>query len=205
MTAQAGSIISDSKEERRALRQRLRAARRALPPGERTAAERAICAHILKLSVFRRARRLALYLAFDGEPALKPVLEAALRHGKTLYAPVITRARMHFSPLTSQHGLASNFFGILEPSPDESIDPRRLDLVLTPLVAFDDRGVRVGVGRGYYDRRFAFLRGRERWHRPKLLGVAYELQRVPFLEHQPWDVPLWGAVTEAGVRRFQRP
>jgi 5-formyltetrahydrofolate cyclo-ligase len=74
--------------------------------------------------------------------------------------------------------------------------------VLTPLVAFDDTGVRVGVGRGYYDRCFRFLAGRGAWRRPKLLGVAYELQRVPSLPRQSWDVPLWGAVTEAHMRRF---
>jgi 5-formyltetrahydrofolate cyclo-ligase len=86
----------------------------------------------------------------------------------------------------------------------DPIDVRRLDLVLTPLVAFDDRGVRIGVGRGYYDRCFRFLRGRSTWKRPKLLAVAYELQHLPVIEENVWDVPLWGAVTEAGVRRFDR-
>ena len=69
-------------------------------------------------------------------------------------------------------------------------------------MAFDDHGVRVGVGRGYYDRCFRFLNQRSHWRRPKLLGVAYELQRVPRLESNVWDVPLWGVVTERGVRRF---
>ena len=74
--------------------------------------------------------------------------------------------------------------------------------MLTPLVAFDDHGVRVGVGRGYYDRCFRFLRHRAHWRRPKLLGVAYELQRVPPLVPSSWDVPLWGVVTEARRAAF---
>jgi 5-formyltetrahydrofolate cyclo-ligase len=118
--------------------------------------------------------------------------------------PVLTRARMRFAELDVGAPMKTNFFGILEPVVGEHIDARNLDLVLTPLVAFDDRGVRVGVGRGYYDRCFHFLRTRESWRRPKLLGVAYELQRVAQLDSQPWDVPLWGAATETGVRRFQR-
>jgi 5-formyltetrahydrofolate cyclo-ligase len=69
-------------------------------------------------------------------------------------------------------------------------------------VGFDDNGVRIGVGRGYYDRCFRFLRTRTYWRHPKLFGVAYELQRVPLQTRQSWDIPLWGAVTEAGVRRF---
>jgi len=204
VTAQAGSISSNFRVERRRLRQRIRAERRALTPGDRAAADRAIAASILRLDVFRRAHRIAIFLAFDGEPTLATVIDAAARAGKRVYAPVITRSRMRFAELDLGARLATNFFGILEPDPSRSLDPRRLDLVLTPLVAFDDHGLRIGVGRGYYDRCFRFLRPREIWHRPKLLAVAYELQHVPLLAPEPWDVPLWGAVTEAGVRRFAR-
>ncbi len=204
MTAQAGSITSSFRTERRQLRQRIRAARRALSPSQRSAADRAICSQIRKLAVFRRARRVALFLAFDGEPALDSVIQAAARAGKRLYAPVLTRSRMRFAELDTQAALAANFFGILEPHLGARIDARQLDLVLTPLVAFDDRGVRNGVGRGYYDRCFAFLRNRGTWQRPPLPGLGYELQNVPYLTQEPWDVPLWGAVTEAGVRRFAR-
>jgi 5-formyltetrahydrofolate cyclo-ligase len=186
------------------LRQRVRAERRALPAAQRAAADLAIAAHIRHLDVFRSARRVAIFLAFDGEPAVTRVIEAAARAGKRLYAPVITRSQMSFAELDLGARLGTNFFGIREPDPANWIDPRRLDLVLTPLVAFDDRGVRIGVGRGYYDRCFRFLRTRSGWSRPKLLGVAYDLQHVPAIAPQHWDVPLWGAVTETGVHRFER-
>ena len=172
-----------------------------MSPAQRAAADRTIRAHIRRLPVFLKARRVALFLPFDGEPTLTPLIESA--HPKHWYAPVITRTRMHFARIHGSAPLAHNFFGILEPHLGAPIDARRLDLVLTPLVAFDDRGVRVGVGRGYYDRCFRFLRGRDAWQRPKLLGIAYELQHLPYIETQAWDVPLWGAVTEAGVRRFE--
>ena len=204
MTAQAGSISSSLRAERRSVRQRIRAERRSLPAGDRAAADRAIAASILRLDVFRSARRIGIFLAFDGEPTLADVIEAAARAGKRVYAPVITRSRMRFAELDLGARLGTNFFGILEPDPSRRIDPRRLDLVLTPLVAFDDHGVRIGVGRGYYDRCFRFLRARRTWRRPKLLGVAYELQHVPTIAPEPWDVPLWGAITEARVRRFER-
>jgi 5-formyltetrahydrofolate cyclo-ligase len=203
VTAQAGSISSNLRAERRSLRQRKRAERRALPPVERAAADRAIAASILRLDVFRRARRIAVFLAFDGEPTLAGLIDAAARAGKRVYAPVITRSRMRFAELDFGARLGTNFFGILEPDPARRIDPRTLDLVLTPLVAFDDRGIRIGVGRGYYDRCFRFLHARRSWHRPKLLGVAYELQHVHTIPPEPWDVPLWGAVTELRVRRFK--
>jgi 5-formyltetrahydrofolate cyclo-ligase len=152
--------------------------------------------------VFRQAGRVSLFISFDGEPSLTRLTQAAIRRGKRLYAPVITRSRMHFAELGAEAALEANFFGILEPKVGPRIDARHLDLVLTPLVAFDGRGMRMGVGRGYYDRCFQFLLNRSAWRRPKLLGVAYELQRVPQLDAQPWDVPLWGVVTEAGVQQF---
>jgi 5-formyltetrahydrofolate cyclo-ligase len=143
-----------------------------------------------------------LFLAFDGEPSLTRLLETARRQGKRLYVPVLRGSTMTFRELEPGATFAANRFGILEPTLGAKIDARKLDLVLTPLVAFDDRGVRVGVGRGYYDRCFRFLRHRLRWRKPKLLGVAYELQQVPLLRANSWDVPLWGVVTENGPRRF---
>ncbi len=202
MTAQAGSISSQLQAERRQLRQRIRAARREMPPAARAAADRAIARHILKSPEFRSAQRIALFLAFDGEPSMQRVIAAAAARGKRVYAPVLTGGKMHFAELDTGGALATNFFGILEPRVGLRIDARELDLVLTPLVAFDDRGVRVGVGRGYYDRCFRFLLNRHHWRHPKLMGVAYELQRAPHLVRQPWDVLLAGAITETGVRRF---
>lgn len=202
MTAQAGSITSASDPVRRQLRRELRSKRRAFPDALRAQADRAIHAHIRSLPEYRRARRIAVYLAFDGEPSLAPLVEAARRQRKRLYVPVLRGMTMTFAELERGAKLAANFFGIMEPKVGGKIDARELDLVLTPLVAFDDRGVRIGVGRGYYDRAFKFLRHRSHWRRPKLLGVAYELQRVGALTPSSWDVPLWGAVTEAGARRF---
>jgi 5-formyltetrahydrofolate cyclo-ligase len=202
VTAQAGSISSAADPKLRQLRQQLRAKRRALPDEIRAQADRAIHAHIKSLPEYRRARRIALYLAFDGEPSLAPLVDAARRHRKQLYVPVLHGMTMTFAELEHGAKLAANFFGIMEPKVGPKIDARDLDLVLTPLVAFDDRGVRLGIGRGYYDRAFKFLRHRSHWRRPKLLGVAYELQRVAPLTPSSWDVPLWGVVTEAGARRF---
>lgn len=202
MTAQAGSISPAADPVRRQLRRELRAKRRALPAALRAQAEGAIHANIRGLPEYRRAQRVALFLAFDGEPSLAPLVERARRQRKHLFVPVLRGMKMTFAELLPGATLAPNFFGILEPKLGRKIDARKLDLVLTPLVAFDERGVRIGVGRGYYDRAFKFLRHRSHWRRPKLLGVAYELQRVEPLTPSSWDVPLWGVVTESRVRRF---
>jgi 5-formyltetrahydrofolate cyclo-ligase len=178
----------------------MRARRRELPTAVRRAADRALCRHIVASSVFRSARRIGIFVPFDGEPDLSPVIVAAARHGKELFVPVLKGLEMTFAALLPEENLVRNFFGILEPRRPRRMDVRLIDLVLTPLVAFDAQGGRIGVGRGYYDRCFAFLRLRQAWLRPKLLGVGYSLQEIPPIELHPWDVRLWGVVTELGVR-----
>jgi 5-formyltetrahydrofolate cyclo-ligase len=194
----------DQRRQRSAIRKDMRARRRALNREQRAAADRAVCRHVESLAAFRTARRVGIYLAFDGEPDLQRLIGNAVRHRKQLFVPVLKGLDMHFAELPAGSAMARNFFGIMEPEQERRADVRTLDLVLTPLVAFDPQGARLGVGRGYYDRCFAFLRHRNAWVRPKLLGVAYGLQEIPAIELQPWDVTLWGVVTESGARRFPR-
>jgi 5-formyltetrahydrofolate cyclo-ligase len=204
VTAQAGSTSPPAAPTGRAdLRRQIRRQRRQFDATARAQADREILRRVRALPAFRTARRLGVYFAFDGEPSLAGLMRIAEKSGKTLYAPVITGATMHFARIRGP--LAANRFGIAEPVQGAPFDARRLDLVLTPLVAFDDHGTRIGVGRGYYDRAFAFLLARKSWRRPRLLGIAYEFQRVPRLERSAWDVPLWGAVTERRTFRFDSP
>jgi 5-formyltetrahydrofolate cyclo-ligase len=178
----------------------MRAARRALTPVQRSAADARIRSHIRRLPAFRAARRVALFFGFDGEPDLSSLIR--FDQGKEFFAPVITQTEMYFAALGRGTVLVANFYGIPEPAAPELIDPRSLDLVLTPLVAFDSRGNRVGVGAGYYDRCFSFLLQRRVWRKPKLVGCCYSLQQVDPIEPDSWDVPLWGAITENGFEAF---
>ena len=182
------------------MRREVRAARRAIPETVRQASDRAILARIRSLAVWRSARRVALFVPFDGEPDLTPLLDSDGR--RRFFVPVITRKAMNFAALGPGVRLVKNFYGILEPEPRLLVDARSLDLVLTPLVAFDRQGTRVGVGAGYYDRCFRFLRHREIWRKPKLVGCAYQLQQRDRITRNPWDIPLWAAVTEEAFLPF---
>ncbi len=194
---------ADHAAERRALRKQVRAQRREFPPDARAAADAQILRRILALPAFRAAHNVAVYFAFDGEPSLAKLMRLAERRGKRLFAPVISAANMHFAPIDRSARLNTNFFGISEPRNAQPFDARQLDLVLAPLVAFDEYGTRIGVGRGYYDRAFEFLRHRTSWLRPRLVGVAYSFQCMPRPLHRSnWDIPLSGAVTEARTYRF---
>ena len=73
---------------------------------------------------------------------------------------------------------------------------RQLDVVIAPLVAFDESLNRLGMGGGYYDRTFAFRKRARVLRRPVLIGVAYSFQRVDRLQPENWDVPLDVVITE---------
>jgi 5-formyltetrahydrofolate cyclo-ligase len=159
--------------------------------------------HAMATASFRRARRIGLYWPIDGELDTRPLLAHALAAGKQVYLPGFAGCppgQMRWRPLAPGLPLRRLRFGVTEPvAPRRAIDPRRLDLVFTPLVAFDDHGHRLGMGGGFYDRCFAFLAGPAR--RPELIGLAYHFQRVPEIQAQPWDVPLAAVITERGVFR----
>lgn len=135
---------------------------------------------------------------------LSPLMERLRSMGKRLYLPVIHGSRLWFLPFDAGTPLTRNRFGIAEPTvpPSARCLPQALDVVLTPLVAFDDHGRRLGMGGGYYDRTFAYLLKRRRWTRPRLIGIAHNLQRIPVLPAREWDVPLHGVATETGLRWF---
>lgn len=182
-----------------ALRHNARARRRALGAGEHARLSAALCHNLLRCAFFVRAKRYAAFVSNDGEPDLAGLRFSALAAGKTAYLPVIHRSRLWFLP--QEGAMALNRYGIAEPSsrPGSRISLLGLDLVLMPLVAFDEGGARLGMGGGFYDRTFGYLRHRTHWRRPRLIGVAFECQRVDQVPAQPWDVRLDGIMTERGL------
>jgi len=154
-----------------------------------------------------QSQRVAAYLATDGEIDPYPLMQSLWESGKTIYLPVLapfSNRKLWFAEFKPTDVLAFNRFGIPEPVRRRLIKPCALDLVLTPLVAFDSNGHRVGMGGGYYDRSFAFLRRRRYWRKPRLLGLAYELQKQTSIKANDWDIPLNAVATEARIYQTQR-
>lgn len=189
---------------RKSIRRLIRERRRQLSASERQRAALQLRDQFFSRHRIRRCRNLAAYLAVQGEIPLDPVIETAWALGIPVYLPCLRGNHMEFRRYAPDTRLVPNRFGIPEPEnvPGIRVNARFLDIVLTPLVAFDERGGRLGTGGGYYDRTFAFLRHRRYWIRPTLLGAAYEFQRVPEVPTAAWDVPLHGVITDARTRFF---
>ncbi len=126
-----------------------------------------------------------------------PIIERAWRAGKRIFAPVIDfRGAMTFVELRPETVVVRNDFGLWEPVSGVAISRRSLDVVVTPVVAFDDQRNRIGMGGGYFDRCFRFLKKRRKWLKPKLIGVAFACQKTTRINPDPWDVSLFRIVTE---------
>jgi 5-formyltetrahydrofolate cyclo-ligase len=190
--------IDSLQQQKRRIRADMRRLRRALTSRQQKQASRALHRHVVRTALFRFSRRIAFTLARDGEIDPLPLLQTALKRGKACYLPVMNRLgedRLSFRRWLPGQRLVKGAWGIPEPRLATACAPRFLSLVLLPLVAFDANGNRLGMGKGFYDRSFAF-RQRARASRPTLVGMAHECQRVEALEVASWDVPLGGIVTD---------
>ena len=159
-----------------------------LPPAGYAAALDAFGHHLAPL--LRREGPLAGYVAHRGEVDIMPFLLRAFHAGHRIALPHVPASDggMHFVDWHPDTGLAPGFAGI--PQPEASGARLLPTILLTPLVAFDRTGRRLGQGGGFYDRWFADHPSATR------IGIAWSMQEVEALASDPWDIPLHAIVTE---------
>ena len=186
--------LSDRKAQ---LRLAMKAKRREVSAPFRRFASAAICRALSKQPFLLCSSRIALYAAVRNEVNLAPLAQEIKSRGKESYYPALSPfaadKRMFFlSGHTDIWRL--NRFGIPEPRAPlvHRVPLRTLQLILLPLLAFDELGGRLGMGGGYYD---ATLSGPRRG-RALLVGVGYEFQRVRRVPCNRMDLRLDYAVTE---------
>jgi 5-formyltetrahydrofolate cyclo-ligase len=187
--------------DRVALRKALRARRRSVSQAERARAGQLVARNADNYLHLRPGWRIGVYIALPSELDTAPLIKLARSRNCTLYVPRIDRHslghKMRFVELTGRQ--RRNRLGIHEPEGSAAIGAKWLDVVFLPLVGFDSRGVRLGMGGGYYDRAFAFRRWRTVWHAPRLIGLAYSFQQVESLTAAAHDVRLDAVITEERI------
>lgn len=180
------------------LRRRLRDQRRAIAPTVRIAAAEGFAAQLFALPSLPTRGYVAGYWASDGEIGLH-VMQMRLPAGLVYCLPILHEDALRFAPWRAGDPLVTNRYGIPEPDvePSSALDAHAMAVVVTPLVGFDARGHRLGMGGGWYDRTFAFRRTQAA--PPLLVGAAFALQQVDTLEAAEWDVPLDAICTESAT------
>jgi 5-formyltetrahydrofolate cyclo-ligase len=186
-------------------RQTIRKRRLALSPEDRSDLGQQICQRALQTLYYNKAQNLALYLSALGEVETQSLIDQALSHGKHVYLPAldpINKERMYFVHFQPGTRLVENRFGMAEPELKEEnvISPKHLDLVICPLVAFDEQANRVGMGGGFYDRHFAFKNEIAFASKPPfMLGLGYDFQKIQKIDVAPWDIPMDAIISEAAT------
>ena len=191
------------------LRKELRAKRRRLECAQYSLRSKRAASAVTRLAGFKAGARVAAYLPFDREADTAALLLAAERRGVRMFVPVVAdlrHRRLRFHPLSGK--TRPGAFGISVPhgAPHRSLRwtaPRWFDLIVVPLVGVDGRGRRLGMGGGFYDRALAFRRVRKSWKGPRLVGLAFDCQRVDTVFADTWDVRLDSLATESGLAHFR--
>lgn len=169
----------------------------------------AMAKNVTRCRAYRTSKRIALYFSSDGEISTDELMARIWQSGRRCYLPILSYMmgeRLWFAPVDRSSKLLINRFGIPEPvvASHKLVDARQLDLILMPLVGFDLKGNRLGMGGGFYDRTLAFQNHRQKWKRPRLIGLAHDCQRVDKLETNLWDVPLHAVATNKQLYKFSK-
>jgi 5-formyltetrahydrofolate cyclo-ligase len=183
--------------EKARLRRRLRALRRDLARDREAASERA--AALAPLHLWSKAAMVAGYLAMETEIDPAPLLRRLAAHGATILLPVVEAraAPLVFREAGAPEGLAPDLAGL--PAPPSSAAAGVPDLVVTPLLAFDRAGGRLGLGGGFYDRTLRDLRRRGA---VIAIGLAFAGQEVARAPMGACDERLDAVLTERGYIAF---
>lgn len=205
-------------QQRDLIRRQVRAARKALLPKQQLQASSQLLNRLIKHPKVKKAQHISLTLAHDGEIDLHPFIEWCWQQRKQVYLPVVhptSPGELLFLAYQEETVMVNNRYGIKEPKLQFNVNSsitshnnehqsniiaensapyfntfpaQKLDIVFTPLVAFDPQGNRIGMGGGYYDRLLA------PWFSDKIgpypIGLAHNCQYVDLLPIQAWDVPL---------------
>lgn len=177
------AALPDILKAKATLRGEMKALRAALTPEMRRAKALALAATPVPPALLPPPGGvIAGYWPMKGEIDPLPLMEALAAQGWRLALPRMTPHGLDFHAYVPGDLLESGAFGTREPRAcSAGATP---DLILTPLLAFDAQGGRLGFGKGFYDRAFAALPGAKR------LGLAYRFQQVEVVPGEAHDLPL---------------
>jgi len=183
----------DTHQNAKSLRQQLREKRRQLTDVQQHESAQLLSTNLVQ-QLPKTIKRVALYLASDGEVSPHLFIKYCWEHNIEVYLPVLhpfCTGNLLFLRYEPKTKMTINKYGIREPKLNVTLvcPVYELDVIYTPLVAFDSQGNRLGMGGGYYDRTLAANSD------ISTIGLAHDCQQVNKLNVQSWDMPLSQIVT----------
>ncbi|BAU31567.1 5-formyltetrahydrofolate cyclo-ligase [Microcella alkaliphila] len=192
-------MSSDPVSAKRALRAELRERRRIRPAPEREASTASLTTQLIALTQSLGARTVACYLSTPDEPDTRAYLAWARENGVDVLLPVSRDDGLLDWAAYDSDDEGEDVLGM--PVPLGGIVPpimvNEVGLMLVPAAACDTGGMRMGWGRGYFDKTLGSMD-----NRPPVFAVLFDDEIVDALPHEPHDQPVDGVVTPGGIRRF---
>ncbi len=186
------------------LRSNVRKLRQQLSSVEQKDASEKLKQRLSNHAKIQASSTIALYLTNDGELDPMPFIEWCWQQKKQVYLPVLhpfCSGHLLFLLYEKNSEMIKNHYGISEPKLDVSkVCPlNQLDILCTPLVAFDHTGARLGMGGGFYDRTMMNRQA----HQFYPVGLAHDCQQVDVIPVEYWDVPLPEIITPTQSHLFE--
>ena len=150
--------------------------------------------HLKDLINFKKYKIIASFISFKSEISTQFLNEFLLNNGKILCLPIIKNnsETLNFIEYNLKTKLVSGKFDIMQPSDlSKELLP---EIILTPCLAFDENGFRLGYGGGYYDKTFSYLKKIK--HKFISIAVAFDDQKIDELVHDKYDQKIDYILTE---------
>lgn len=180
---------------RKTERQRLLGAREALDPRAVEGFRHRIDSHLERSFPGLKSSTFAFCWPIRNEYDARHLAKTLRAAGALTALPVVVAPKTPLAFREWHPGveLAKGPLDIPYPANSRELEPKA---VLLPMNGWDAQGYRLGYGGGFFDRTLASLQ-----EKPLVIGVSYELARMPTIHPQAWDIPMDYVVTERGVYR----
>jgi 5-formyltetrahydrofolate cyclo-ligase len=180
------------------LRARMRAIRSAIPREERERLAALIEDRLFALADLATARSVLIFYSFGSEIPTRRMIHRLAREGHRLMLPFLESGDMRAAEYRPGDPLVATSHGPKEPRGRVAVPATEVEVVVTPGLAFDRSGRRLGYGGGHFDRFLttASRRGKTPAGRPVTIGLGFHVQLVDDVPHDPLDQPVDVVLTD---------
>ncbi len=173
--------------DKRSIRISIKEKLQKLSKEERLSQESTLYPLLFEMTEWKKADVTACTISVGNELNTYPIFIQAWKEGKKIAAPVVkgSTKELDFYIVNKMEDCREAGFGLIEPDPSkcEYVSPENIDLVITPGLAFDTEGFRIGYGGGFFDR---FLQGLS----VSTVSIVFQEQIIENIPREPFDVPV---------------
>ena len=150
---------------------------------------------LMESTEFKKSNNVLFYISYDNEVNTHDIIKKTIKSNKEVYVPIsdVENKEIIISKLEDWNNLSVGAYGILEPNIKNNFPLDKIDLIIIPGIAFDDKGNRLGHGMGYYDKLL------QKKKKSTKIGLAFEFQIIKQICVQKHDIPVDKIITEIRI------